>query len=659
MVNGSRGLPNVHYEMRVGQGGESEIAARSDVPLVSTIIPVYNGANYVSAAIESALDQTYPNIEVIVVDDGSTDNTSDIVAQFPVKYIKKQNGGVASALNTGAREMKGQFFCWLSHDDVFNRNKIERQVETYLGRPASERIILCSDYELINGAGETYNTVTLDTKMIAEKPEYAVLRGSVNGCTVFIPADFFSEVGYFDESLPYTQDYDLWLRGLQRYRFVHMPEALIKCRQHDQQGSKRGNYAAEFNSLWIKSLDSISPDRARELEGSHAQFFLEMQKFLSQAGANQAAAEAGSRAVESIKVSVIIPFFQNTDQLRAAVNSVLSQTHKNIEVIVVYDTPETNISDAVPGALPAGFTFAHYCQHRRGAGLARNFGVERATGEYIAFLDSDDLFMPTKVDRQLRFMVENHAFISHTSFFAFAANETMYSSIRPSGKFRGRVFPEILSSNPIAMPTAMVRAEVSRKHSFPDAFECEDTLFWASVTEEYELFGIDEVLSIVSVSADSVAYNPVKQWKALLRIIDTLEADSRFRVHTEQLEELRNASDVVLRKLRDDSLLANFASSGDVRAGLEQMRLELAQVRLEVDALTSRLQPLEGDVSHVLQRQTELLSEVRGTQRQNTVNERGFQDIKASVDDIMQSRIWKTLTSVGGFLLRVSGRKAG
>jgi len=603
-------------------------------PLVSTIIPVYNGANYVATAIRSALDQTYPNTEVIVVDDGSTDNTAHIVAKFPVKYIKKQNGGVASALNTGVREMKGQFFCWLSHDDVFNRNKIERQVETYLGRPASERIILCSDYELINSSGEPYNTVTLDTKLIAEKPEYAVLRGLVNGCTVFIPVDFFSEVGYFDESLPYTQDYDLWLRALQQYRFVHMPEALIKCRQHDQQGSKRGNYAAEFNSLWIKSLDSISPDRARELEGSHARFFLKMQKFLSHAGANQAAAEAGSRAVQSIKVSVVIPFFQNTDQLRAAVNSVLSQTHKNIEVIVVYDTPETNISDAVPGALPAGFTFAHYCQHRRGAGLARNFGVERATGEYIAFLDSDDLFLPTKVDRQLRFMVDNYAFISHTSYFAFALDETMDSSYRPSGQFRGHVFPKILSGNPIAMPTSMIRAEVFRKHTFPDAFQCEDGLFWASVTEEYDLFGMDEALSIVSVSADSVAYNPLKQWKAILRMVAYYEADSRFRIHTQQIQELRNASDRVLQKLREDSG-ANVARSAEDRAGL-------AHRRLEVDALTPRPLLPEGDVSRLLQQQTELLAEV-----------------KVSVDNIMQSRIWKTLSSVGGFLLWVSGRKAG
>jgi len=104
--------------MSTSQAGV-EIAAPSNAPLVSTLSQYIAGRTTSLAANKRALDQTYPNMEVLVVDDGSTDNTSEIVAQFPVKYIKKQNGGVASALNTGVRAMNGQFFCWLSHDDLF------------------------------------------------------------------------------------------------------------------------------------------------------------------------------------------------------------------------------------------------------------------------------------------------------------------------------------------------------------------------------------------------------------------------------------------------------------------------------------------------------------------------------------------------------------
>ena len=95
----------------------------TQAPLVSIVIPVYNGASYLREAIDSALAQTYSDVEVIVVNDGSTDGgkTRDIASSFGdrIRYIEKVNGGVATALNLGIREMCGKFFSWLSHDDVY------------------------------------------------------------------------------------------------------------------------------------------------------------------------------------------------------------------------------------------------------------------------------------------------------------------------------------------------------------------------------------------------------------------------------------------------------------------------------------------------------------------------------------------------------------
>ena len=91
-------------------------------PKVSIIIPVYNGANYVSEAIDSALAQTYKNIEIIVVNDGSSDDgaTEKIAKSYGdrIRYFAKENGGVSSALNFGIRQMTGEWFSWLSHDDL-------------------------------------------------------------------------------------------------------------------------------------------------------------------------------------------------------------------------------------------------------------------------------------------------------------------------------------------------------------------------------------------------------------------------------------------------------------------------------------------------------------------------------------------------------------
>ncbi len=90
-------------------------------PLVSIIIPVYNGANYVEEAIKSALAQTYKKIEVVVINDGSTDKTEEIVKKYlkKVRYYKKTNGGVATALNFGISKARGSYISWLSHDDLY------------------------------------------------------------------------------------------------------------------------------------------------------------------------------------------------------------------------------------------------------------------------------------------------------------------------------------------------------------------------------------------------------------------------------------------------------------------------------------------------------------------------------------------------------------
>lgn len=115
-------------------------------PLFSIIIPVYNGANYVKEAIESALNQSYLNKEIIIVNDGSSDNgdTESIIQTFKNKiiYLYKENGGVASALNLGLKKMKGEYFIWLSHDDVLEKNRIKSDMEVLKKFPEA-KITFC------------------------------------------------------------------------------------------------------------------------------------------------------------------------------------------------------------------------------------------------------------------------------------------------------------------------------------------------------------------------------------------------------------------------------------------------------------------------------------------------------------------------------------
>lgn len=126
---------------------------REKSPKVSIIIPVYNGADYLEKAIDSALNQSYTNLEVIVVNDGSNDDgkTAEIAKSYGkrIVYIEKENGGVSSALNCGIAKMTGDYFSWLSHDDEYWKEKIERQVAILRKNKNKKMLTLC-DTEFID-----------------------------------------------------------------------------------------------------------------------------------------------------------------------------------------------------------------------------------------------------------------------------------------------------------------------------------------------------------------------------------------------------------------------------------------------------------------------------------------------------------------------------
>ena len=124
-------------------------------PKVSLVIPVYKGANYMREAIDSALAQTYENLEIIVVNDGSKDGgaTDSIARSYgdKIRYFSKENGGVSTALNLAIKNMKGEYFTWLSHDDIYLPNKVESQVNYLIeNHLVGTKTILYADYALIN-----------------------------------------------------------------------------------------------------------------------------------------------------------------------------------------------------------------------------------------------------------------------------------------------------------------------------------------------------------------------------------------------------------------------------------------------------------------------------------------------------------------------------
>jgi len=504
-------------------------------PLVSIVIPVYNGANYMREAIDSALAQTYKNIEIIVVNDGSTDSTEEIAKSYgnKIRYYSKENGGVATALNLAIKNANGDYISWLSHDDIYYIEKIKKQIEKLLQINKDERhkTILYSNYSLINEKSELISERSVQIGHDIKKLNhslYPIFNGLIHGCTLLIPKKCFDDVGYFDETLKVTQDYDLWFRMFPRYKLTFTCDILIKSRIHDNQGSKTIRSGdQERNTEWIKRIKALSVDQKIEIGDSVPLFY---QKTLSHfKAANYKSVEEylakvmreyANRSTQDIKVSVVIPFFNKIDWTIEAVRSVLNQTHKNFEIILVNDGSTDSIkkiNDVVKGDIRVRLIDN---KRSKGAGGARNTGIDNSTGEYLAFLDADDLFIPDKISKQLEFMVRNNLSFTHTSYILFSA-EGKEKLMTPGNIDYS--FPEIISGCTMATPTVMLHFDLLKNEDnrFPEKYLVgQDVCFWIKMTKFSKCVGISEALSKVRKHDSNVAYTASKQIQGINNIND-------------------------------------------------------------------------------------------------------------------------------------------
>ena len=259
------------------------------MPLVSIVIPVYNGSNYMKEAIDSALAQTYKNIEIVVVNDGSRDEgKSDAIARSygdKIKYFPKANGGSSSALNKGIAEMKGEWFSWLSHDDLYYPQKIEKQIEYLNSLALSDednlyKNVLFTACDYINGEGKVIkkskseNEKALSSYIASVKGnEYFICeptKYNFYGCGCLVNKKVFEEIGGFDEGLRLINDLDMWNRiYMAGYKVHYLSDALTIGRIHSGQISRSIGFSyhnSEQDMFWQRSLDYLKERCADNFE---------------------------------------------------------------------------------------------------------------------------------------------------------------------------------------------------------------------------------------------------------------------------------------------------------------------------------------------------------------------------------------------------------
>jgi len=235
------------------------------MPKVSIIIPAFNQARFLGAAIESALRQTFSDLEVVVVDDGSTDETRQVAAGFGdrIRYIRQDNTGLPGARNQGIRESSGEYLCFLDSDDFYHPDKLQRQVELLDGDP--ELGFVYCDIVTTDEAGQplpeqpSVNSAT--RQMSGNIFQTLMLAGYFPPHTVMIRRTVLEAVGHFDLNLGGHADYELWLRtSAAGHKACFIPERLAYYRTYATSMSKDGQHMADTRLATFQKLCRLHPD---------------------------------------------------------------------------------------------------------------------------------------------------------------------------------------------------------------------------------------------------------------------------------------------------------------------------------------------------------------------------------------------------------------
>jgi len=223
------------------------------MPYHSVIVPTYNQEKYIGAALESIIAQTDADWEAIVINDGSTDGTGEIVEAYcrldpRIKCFHRDNGGVASALNAALENVSGEWIHWLSSDDLFEPDKLlinRRWIELH-----QDANFFFSYFTLLREATGELEKRDLWGPVPHEEHQILTLffRNYISGISICVRRSSWEAVGFFDQSLHYAQDYDQWLRILQKNKGVFIPLRTVISRNHAEQGSETFPAACYFDT---------------------------------------------------------------------------------------------------------------------------------------------------------------------------------------------------------------------------------------------------------------------------------------------------------------------------------------------------------------------------------------------------------------------------
>lgn len=233
--------------------------------LVTVITPTFNREKYLPEAIESVLNQTYQNLEFYIIDDGSTDNTKDIIKKYltgnRVRYSYQDHRGTGPARNVGLKYSRGAFICFMDSDDIWVRDKIESQIELMTSYPGFD--VVYGDIAFMDEYGNLLPTPATErySGIITDK---LLIDNFVTNVTAMFRRKCYEELGGLDDNLPRSDDYDLYLRYSMRYKFLYHKKVCAKVRVMPNQLSANKIVRMDVNKFIVKRFINSNKNKLSE-----------------------------------------------------------------------------------------------------------------------------------------------------------------------------------------------------------------------------------------------------------------------------------------------------------------------------------------------------------------------------------------------------------
>ncbi|WP_414828110.1 glycosyltransferase family 2 protein [Alteromonas sp. H39] len=260
------------------------------MPTVSVIIPVFNAGKFIRSTLESVFSQTYTDFEVVIVNDGSTDDSESVIRSFNdnrIVYIAQENGGVSAARNNGIFHAQGKYVAFLDADDLWHPEKLRLQVAALEENPD---VHLCyCDREVFGSDSDVTTNTSVDLPEIENTQESLFLQllkhNHIQCSSVIVRKSLLSRAGIFDSNLAASEDSDLWIRASRHTDFIHITHPLSFYRHHDSNTIhtvefRRNRLFAEmmFFARWIKDKSARDILAGRIRGSSHSLAYEEQER---------------------------------------------------------------------------------------------------------------------------------------------------------------------------------------------------------------------------------------------------------------------------------------------------------------------------------------------------------------------------------------------